>query len=43
MAKENLPIVFGPVLSRRFGKSLGVDLSPSKKTMQLQLHLLRVG
>ncbi len=31
MAKENLPIVFGPVLSRRFGKSLGVDLSPSKK------------
>ncbi|GAA8951410.1 radical SAM protein [Helicobacter pylori] len=31
MAKEDLPIVFGPVLSRRFGKSLGVDLSPSKK------------
>ncbi|GAA8066433.1 radical SAM protein [Helicobacter pylori] len=31
MAKENLPIVFGPILSRRFGKSLGVDLSPSKK------------
>ncbi|WQS73272.1 radical SAM protein [Helicobacter pylori] len=31
MAKENLPVVFGPVLSRRFGKSLGVDLSPSKK------------
>ncbi len=31
MVKENLPIVFGPVLSRRFGKSLGVDLSPSKK------------
>ncbi|WQZ86249.1 radical SAM protein [Helicobacter pylori] len=31
MAKENPPIVFGPVLSRRFGKSLGVDLSPSKK------------
>ncbi|STP03314.1 radical SAM protein [Helicobacter acinonychis] len=31
MAKENLPIIFGPVLSRRFGKSLGVDLSPSKK------------
>jgi len=24
-------IVFGPVLSRRFGKSLGIDLSPSKK------------
>ncbi len=31
MTKENLPVVFGPVLSRRFGKSLGVDLSPSKK------------
>ncbi len=31
MAKENPPVVFGPVLSRRFGKSLGVDLSPSKK------------
>ncbi len=31
MAKENPPIVFGPVLSRRFGRSLGVDLSPSKK------------
>ncbi|WP_139521541.1 radical SAM protein [Helicobacter pylori] len=31
MAKENLPVVFGPILSRRFGKSLGVDLSPSKK------------
>ncbi len=30
MAKENPPVVFGPVLSRRFGKSLGVDLSPSK-------------
>ncbi|CAK00200.1 conserved hypothetical protein [Helicobacter acinonychis str. Sheeba] len=26
-----MPIIFGPVLSRRFGKSLGVDLSPSKK------------
>ena len=24
-------IIFGPILSRRFGKSLGVDLSPSKK------------
>lgn len=24
-------IIFGPVLSRRFGKSLGIDLSPSKK------------
>ncbi|WQX25032.1 radical SAM protein [Helicobacter pylori] len=31
MAKENPPVVFGPVLSRRFGKSLGVDLSSSKK------------
>ncbi len=25
------PIIFGPIQSRRFGKSLGVDLSPSKK------------
>jgi len=25
------PIIFGPIHSRRFGKSLGVDLSPSKK------------
>ncbi|HHD82106.1 MAG TPA: radical SAM protein, partial [Campylobacterales bacterium] len=24
-------VIFGPVNSRRFGKSLGVDLSPSKK------------
>ena len=24
-------IIFGPIHSRRFGKSLGVDLSPSKK------------
>ncbi len=24
-------IIFGPVTSRRFGKSLGIDLSPSKK------------
>jgi len=24
-------IIFGPVYSRRFGKSLGIDLSPSKK------------
>ncbi|AFI03644.1 radical SAM protein [Helicobacter cetorum] len=31
MTKETLPIVFGPVLSRRFGKSLGIDLSPFKK------------
>ena len=23
-------IIFGPVLSRRFGRSLGVDLSPSR-------------
>ena len=26
-----MPIIFGPVNSRRFGKSLGIDLSPSKK------------
>ena len=26
-----MSITFGPILSRRFGKSLGVDLSPSKK------------
>lgn len=24
-------IIFGPVISRRFGRSLGIDLSPSKK------------
>ena len=24
-------IIFGPIYSRRFGKSLGVDLSPEKK------------
>jgi len=24
-------IIFGPIHSRRFGKSLGIDLSPSKK------------
>ena len=24
-------IVFGPILSRRFGKSLGIDLSPYTK------------
>jgi wyosine [tRNA(Phe)-imidazoG37] synthetase (radical SAM superfamily) len=24
-------VIFGPIISRRFGKSLGVDLSPSKK------------
>ncbi len=24
-------IIFGPVISRRFGKSLGIDLSPSRK------------
>ncbi len=29
---EHLPkVIFGPIHSRRFGKSLGVDLSPSKK------------
>lgn len=27
-------IIFGPVLSRRFGKSLGIDLSPSKKLLE---------
>ncbi len=26
-----MSIIFGPISSRRFGKSLGVDLSPSKK------------
>ncbi|MBZ7940756.1 radical SAM protein, partial [Campylobacter sp. W0047] len=26
-----MKIVFGPVSSRRFGRSLGIDLSPSKK------------
>ena len=26
-----MPIIFGPIISRRFGISLGVDLSPSKK------------
>ncbi len=30
--KNNFPqIIFGPVISRRFGRSLGIDLSPSKK------------
>ncbi len=28
---NNANVVFGPVLSRRFGKSLGVDLSPKTK------------
>ncbi|UPT76880.1 radical SAM protein [Sulfurovum sp. XGS-02] len=29
---ENVPkVIFGPIHSRRFGKSLGVDLSPGKK------------
>jgi len=28
---ETMNIIFGPIHSRRFGKSLGVDLSPSKK------------
>lgn len=28
---STLQIIFGPVNSRRFGKSLGIDLSPSKK------------
>jgi wyosine [tRNA(Phe)-imidazoG37] synthetase (radical SAM superfamily) len=31
MKNEKLNIIFGPVNSRRFGKSLGIDLSPSKK------------
>ena len=31
MKSEKLNIIFGPVNSRRFGKSLGIDLSPSKK------------
>lgn len=26
-----MSIIFGPILSRRFGKSLGVDVSPNKK------------
>lgn len=26
-----MKILFGPVSSRRFGRSLGIDLSPSKK------------
>ena len=28
---ENNPIIFGPINSRRFGMSLGIDLSPSLK------------
>lgn len=31
MKRYGMQIVFGPVLSRRFGVSLGVDLSPAKK------------
>lgn len=31
MKGKSVEIVFGPVNSRRFGRSLGVDLSPSKK------------
>ncbi len=30
-AELSPPVIFGPIHSRRFGKSLGVDLSPSKK------------
>jgi len=30
-AEPSPPVIFGPIHSRRFGKSLGVDLSPSKK------------
>ncbi len=29
--RSNMNIIFGPIHSRRFGKSLGVDLSPGKK------------
>jgi len=29
--KNNMNIIFGPIHSRRFGKSLGIDLSPGKK------------
>lgn len=29
--RKKMHILFGPVNSRRFGKSLGIDLSPSKK------------
>ena len=31
MELTKMQIIFGPVNSRRFGKSLGIDLSPSKK------------
>lgn len=30
-AESSPQVIFGPVYSRRFGKSLGIDLSPSKK------------
>ncbi len=30
-AQRSLSVIFGPIHSRRFGKSLGIDLSPSKK------------
>ena len=30
-AEHSPKVIFGPIHSRRFGKSLGVDLSPSKK------------
>ncbi|HDL90372.1 MAG TPA: radical SAM protein, partial [Thermodesulforhabdus norvegica] len=30
MKKNNWPIVFGPVPSRRLGRSLGIDLTPPK-------------
>ncbi len=29
--KSKPQIIFGPIISRRFGRSLGIDLSPSKK------------
>lgn len=36
-------IVFGPILSRRFGISLGVDLSPSKKQCNFDCLYCEIG
>lgn len=36
-------IVFGPILSRRFGVSLGVDLSPSKKQCNFDCLYCEIG
>jgi wyosine [tRNA(Phe)-imidazoG37] synthetase (radical SAM superfamily) len=36
-------IIFGPVPSRRFGKSLGIDLFPSKKTCTFNCVYCEVG